>query len=117
DGGTPLEVISHILRGEPKKLRASWPDATDELEKVLDRALAKKPPDRFPSADAFADAVEAAWPEIAKTPSLREIGTGPAQSFASASLRTLSRAPVTSNASNAVEAPLPPPRRAFVAVG
>src|SRR5262249_46309316 len=27
DGGTPLEVISHILRGVPKKLREAWPEA------------------------------------------------------------------------------------------
>lgn len=95
DGGTPLEVISHILRGEPKKLRAAWPDASEDLEKVLDRALAKDRADRHPSCGAFADALEGAWPEIARAPSLREIGTGPSQSSTSASLRTLS-APATS---------------------
>ncbi|HEY2365315.1 MAG TPA: hypothetical protein VGH87_02975, partial [Polyangiaceae bacterium] len=84
-----------ILRGEPKKLRAIWPDASEELEHVFDRALAKASADRFPSCGAFADAVEHAWPEIERAPSLREIGVGPSQSAASASLRTLS-APATS---------------------
>jgi eukaryotic-like serine/threonine-protein kinase len=96
DGGSPLEVISHILRGVPKKLRAAWTEASAELEGVFDRALSKSAAERFPSMSAFADAIEQAAPEIARAPSLREIGRGPQESATSATLRTLS-APTTSS--------------------
>ncbi len=96
EGGTPLEVISHILRGEPKKLRDVSADASAELEAVLDRALKKDVAARFDSIGAFADAVAAAAvPEIDATPSLREVGVGPSQSVHAAAIRTLS-APATS---------------------
>ena len=90
EGGTPLEVISHILRGEPKKLRAAWPEASEELERVFDRALAKRRTDRYPSCGVFADSIETACPDLGRAPSLREVGVGPSQSLASATLRTLS---------------------------
>ncbi len=96
EGGTPLEVISHILRGEPKKLRAALPEASEELEHVFDRALKKSPPERFESCAALADAIEAASPDLSHAPSLREIGTGPKQSTRAANVQTLSAAPATS---------------------
>lgn len=50
-GDTPTERMASILAGEVTPLEA--PGVTPALERILSRALARKPPDRFPSAAAF----------------------------------------------------------------
>lgn len=55
----PFEADSHmmILENPPVPLRAHRPDAPEALERILARALAKKPGDRWKSASAMASAL------------------------------------------------------------
>ena len=51
------EAYSQILENPPVPLRAHRPDAPEGLERVIARALAKQPRDRYKSARAMADAL------------------------------------------------------------
>jgi eukaryotic-like serine/threonine-protein kinase len=68
------ELRRQVVEQEPLGFevvgRAPWP----ELERVLNRALAKNPRDRFPTLEAFADELAAAHlPEDQERPSQREM--------------------------------------------
>jgi serine/threonine protein kinase len=54
------ELINKIQHDEPPPLRTILPDLAPEIERVLRRALAKEPTERFPAITAFAHALEAA---------------------------------------------------------
>jgi len=63
-GSSPLEVVSDILHGTPKRLRDVRTDLPAALEDAVTRALSKQPQDRFPTVLAFVDALEAAMQGI-----------------------------------------------------
>jgi serine/threonine-protein kinase len=57
DGENPLEVALRIVREQAPPLPA---DVPTEVKSIVERAMAKDPADRWPSAAAFADAARAA---------------------------------------------------------
>jgi phosphate/phosphite/phosphonate ABC transporter binding protein len=63
-GMSELATMQAIVTGDLKDVRESRPDTPDAICAVLDRALAPKPEDRYPTADAMRrallDAAEAA---------------------------------------------------------
>ena len=66
------------LQEEPPSLRVLRPDLPGGLDLVVERALAKDPADRFPSAGDFARAVEAAVEGEATVEAERSVGVGAA---------------------------------------
>jgi tRNA A-37 threonylcarbamoyl transferase component Bud32 len=60
---TPVAVLLKHMSDTPPSLRQHVPELPEELEQVLNRALSKRPPDRYPSGEALVQAVEAAWGE------------------------------------------------------
>ncbi|WP_050989182.1 protein kinase domain-containing protein [Corallococcus macrosporus] len=54
-----LAVLNALLQGELKPPRELRPDLPEELEAIILKAMAFKPEDRYPTAEAFADALEA----------------------------------------------------------
>ena len=55
---TPAMLVKHLSE-IPRPVRDSRPDVPTELAAAVDRALSKKPEERWPSAGAFRDAVNA----------------------------------------------------------
>lgn len=53
-GATPVTVLYQQVHGLPPYIRGFNPDIPRELAQVIDTALAKRPEERFPSAEAFA---------------------------------------------------------------
>ena len=63
--GPVASMVTRKITGEVKPLRALRPDVPAALEQVVTRAMATAPADRFPSADAFRRALDAALPRPA----------------------------------------------------
>jgi serine/threonine-protein kinase len=59
-GATTVEVIVAITRDEPEPAAKKNPEVADSVGRVIDRCLRKSPADRFPSAAALAEALDAA---------------------------------------------------------
>lgn len=59
DGDHVLELMARIASEPPPSPRDLSPDVPAPLEAIALRALAKRPEDRFPSAEAFAAALDA----------------------------------------------------------
>jgi tRNA A-37 threonylcarbamoyl transferase component Bud32 len=58
---TPVAVVLKHMSDAPPPIRMRAPDLPPVLEQVLDRALAKKPEERYPTGAALVRAVEQAW--------------------------------------------------------
>jgi len=56
-GDTPSATMAAILTGQPVPLRDLLPELPPAVSKVVATCLAKRPDDRWPSADAVADAL------------------------------------------------------------
>jgi protein kinase-like protein len=56
---TPAMLVKHLSEA-PRPVRDRRPDVPEALGTAIDRALAKKPEDRWPSAGAFRDALRSA---------------------------------------------------------
>jgi serine/threonine protein kinase len=71
-GNNALEVITAHVQQPPPPPRKTAPDANipEEIEKVLLKAIAKEPNDRYPDAEAFANALQAALPAKGITASI-----------------------------------------------
>src|ERR1700722_11602659 len=52
-----IEVVAAIMNDTPPPLQLSDPALAAAVRPVLERAMAKKPEDRYPDTDAFADAL------------------------------------------------------------
>lgn len=59
DGGV-MEVLTRRVMEDPRQLRAVAPDVPEELAEVVMHALERDPAERWPTAGAFADALESA---------------------------------------------------------
>ncbi|HEX5661011.1 MAG TPA: serine/threonine-protein kinase [Polyangiales bacterium] len=57
EAGTFSELARRVQNDPPPALRMFRPDVPEALERVLARALSKKPDDRYPNAEAFANAL------------------------------------------------------------
>ena len=60
-GRTAQALIARHLGERPPSLQIVRPTVTDAFQDAIERALAKVPADRFPTAKAFADALDAAY--------------------------------------------------------
>ncbi len=67
-GSTPEEVFGHIRAGRYRPLRSLRPEVPEALEAVIARAFAAGPEARFPSAEAFAQALTPHYDERVGTP-------------------------------------------------
>jgi serine/threonine protein kinase/WD40 repeat protein len=54
-GATPLDVLLQVLERDPVRPRKLDPAVPRDLETVVLKAMAKRPPDRYPTAAALAD--------------------------------------------------------------
>ena len=73
-----IEKMYAHLRDDPPRLRVMEPDAPEELDATVARALAKDPEERFPSAGDLARAATAALEGEATQHSERSVATGAA---------------------------------------
>jgi serine/threonine protein kinase len=60
EGSTPLEIGMRHLTSTPPSLCEQVPSLSPQIDAVILKALAKNPDDRFPSIQAFADALQQA---------------------------------------------------------
>jgi serine/threonine-protein kinase len=94
-GGDMTETIAEVLRGAIPPLAHFRADVPAALEAVLHRAMAKDREHRWPSAQAFAEALEQAAPRVATA---REVGdwvrflAGPALDARAAEVRAMEAA-------------------------
>ncbi len=58
---TPVAVLLRHMSDAPPSIRTLAPDLPVALEQVLERALAKRPEERYPNGAALVRAVEEAW--------------------------------------------------------
>jgi serine/threonine protein kinase len=58
EGKTPLQTATWILQKDPTKPKEFDPNIPDELERIVLRALLKKPPERFQTASDMLAALE-----------------------------------------------------------
>ena len=75
---TPAMLVKHLSE-IPKPVRERRPDVPSQLASVIDRALAKKPEERWPTAGAFRDALtqaEASSSAVPPTPIPSPNGSG-----------------------------------------
>jgi serine/threonine protein kinase len=73
-GMTDVEILSHVLREGAPLLRTLCPDASPELESICARAMARQADDRYPSAAALMEDLEAHVAMRDDKMSMREIG-------------------------------------------
>ncbi|HKN64993.1 MAG TPA: serine/threonine-protein kinase [Gemmatimonadaceae bacterium] len=64
---TPAMLMKHLSES-PKPIRDRRPDVPTQLAAVIDRALAKKPEERWPTAGAFRDALSQANAPVEPAP-------------------------------------------------
>ncbi len=76
-----VEILARILRDGPPSLRSVRPDAPVELDEICQRAMAKEPDDRYPTALALREALEAHLHRRGDALSMREIGAHVASAF------------------------------------
>ncbi|HLI70522.1 MAG TPA: serine/threonine-protein kinase [Ktedonobacteraceae bacterium] len=69
-GETPMQIASQQLHMQPPSPRSLRPDLSEAAERVLLRAMAKRPDQRFHTAQEFASAFRAALVEQPRTSSL-----------------------------------------------
>lgn len=60
DTNSQMDIMVRIVRGERPSVRSLRPDVPVELDRVLRRALAPSPADRFPTMSEFREAVQIA---------------------------------------------------------
>lgn len=73
EGESLTAVILKVLSEPPPPMATAWSSTFPEIEQIVDRAAAKSPADRFPSAKAMRDALDAfltkSLPALAALPS------------------------------------------------
>lgn len=75
------ESLNRLVRGDLPKIRDTVPTVPDELEQIVNRALALKPDDRYEDADAFRNAL-LGYLESCCHVRARDVGERVAQLFA-----------------------------------
>ncbi len=58
--GSPVAIMQQVMLGAPEKPSSSNPELSPEIDKVLDKAMARHRADRFQTASEFADAFKRA---------------------------------------------------------
>jgi serine/threonine-protein kinase len=67
EAATPLEMVQKQLSEAPAPAQKYRPDLPGWCQAILDRALARSPTDRFPTADAFRATLQAAISEATES--------------------------------------------------
>src|SRR6266568_3633523 len=110
--GTPLNVMFAHVQEQPKPAHDLNPRLSPAVDLVLQRALAKKPEERFPSVAAFAQAFQEAFQGVPEESTLRVLETPvqipPAANDVASSL--LNSQPVQPLLPAQEMSPLPPPQ-------
>jgi hypothetical protein len=106
-GETELAVVHQHAHATPPDVSQWRPDLPLSLAKMLDRALAKLPEDRFQSADELFRALQASWP--GQRAGVRETLGAVAPRDAAILAPEDSVPPIHVEPSTAEEAPFPPP--------
>lgn len=70
---SPYAVVLHHIHTPPPRPRSLRPDLPPAVEKVILRALAKDPADRYPSASAFATALRQSLMQPTRRPAHRTL--------------------------------------------
>ncbi len=73
-GMSDVEILSHVLREGPPRLRSVVPDAPAHLDEICARAMARQSEDRYPTAAALMEALEAHIADRDDRMTMREIG-------------------------------------------
>ncbi|GHO96318.1 hypothetical protein KSF_063660 [Reticulibacter mediterranei] len=75
--GTPMQVMFAHMQAQPVAVRKSNPLLPSTVDEVLQRALAKKPEQRYPSVAAFAQAFQEAFQAVDRTTVMRMLPPPP----------------------------------------
>jgi serine/threonine protein kinase len=75
--GTPMQVMFAHMQAQPEAVRRSNPLLPSTVDEVLQRALAKKPEQRYPSVAAFAQAFQEAFQAVEGTTIMRRLPPPP----------------------------------------
>ena len=78
-GSTPWEVMTNIITNEPISPRTVNPDLPPRLDRIVLKALAKRPENRFQTAKEFKDALEDVLTEMEPRPPQPELAERPAK--------------------------------------
>ncbi len=73
-GDSQTTILARRLAGTEPRIRQVVPDADAELAEICDRAMAHRPADRYPSAQAFRDALEGFLDRFSRRVGSREVG-------------------------------------------
>ena len=106
--GTPQEVMTAHLQEQPRPVQNFIPLLEPEVDQVLQRALAKKPQERFPSVSVFAQAFQAALRNAPTTATLRALRVttfAPAPYLVPAAVEDMPTLTLTPIATEAEDAP------------
>jgi serine/threonine protein kinase len=77
-----VEILARALREGPPSLRSVCPQASPELDEICARAMAKDPADRYPTALALREDLEALILCRGDALNMREIGAAVSEAFA-----------------------------------
>jgi hypothetical protein len=72
-GPTPQAVLARHMLEPPRSLRVIRPDIPESIERIIGKALAKSPADRFQTADEFRSALDGAAGVPSGSPRLEQI--------------------------------------------
>lgn len=98
EASTPLEMVQKQLSDAPTPAQKHRPDLPGWCQAILDRALARSPADRFPTADAFRATLQAAISEATESTGVYPVaaaGAVPASTALTAAMPALVAEPVT----------------------
>jgi YVTN family beta-propeller protein len=93
EGQTPLAVMLQHLQGEVPPPRSINPALSPAWDEVLLRCLAKSPDDRYPTAQALDEAIQAAWRQVQRASAAGPYPTGYQGGHSSAPADTGQRGP------------------------
>ena len=63
-GHSPAEIVSAVMSGRYSSIRDVAPDAPEELERILARAMARRPEDRYPDPTEMGAALKALYASL-----------------------------------------------------
>ncbi|MCO5167305.1 MAG: serine/threonine protein kinase [Planctomycetes bacterium] len=115
--GATLAVLQAVLEGAPAPLARLRPGLPPGLVAVVERAMARRPEDRFPSADALAEALErapAARPRAGRAPAVTHGRVSAAPNTRPLMLRSMLRSLLAAAAPPPAGVPAPAPAPAAV---
>jgi serine/threonine protein kinase len=87
-GVTEAQIMNRILNGEPPKVTEENPDVDPELIRIIDKALATDPADRYPTVSALQEDLETFLASAGSNVRLREIGKLMIELFADERVQT-----------------------------